>query len=91
MGYEELKGVAELAKEKDLYFVVEVTIPGQDETEFIANKPSSIDNKLAYYLGVYNEQLEHKMNNQVKIVNCMACDLSFLANEATEEDVEGVI
>ena len=38
MGYEELKGVAELAKEKDLYFVVEVTIPGQDETEFIANK-----------------------------------------------------
>ena len=91
MGYEELKGVAELAKEKDLYFVVDMTIPGQDETEFIANKPSSIDYKLAYYLGFYNEKLEHRMNNQLKIVNCMACDFSFLAYEPTEEDVEGVI
>lgn len=91
MGYEDLKGIAELAKEKDLYFVVEVTIPGQDETEFIANKPSSIDNKLAYYLGVYNEQLEHKMNNQVKIVNCMACDLSFLdCQDIDDNDVEMV-
>ena len=91
MGYENLKNIASIAKEKNICFIVEVTIPGQDETEFIANKPSSIDNKLAYYLGVYNEQLEHKMNNQVKIVNCMACDLSFLAYEPTEEDVEGVI
>ena len=39
--YKDLKNMAKLAKEKNLCLAVEVTIPGQEETEIIINRPSS--------------------------------------------------
>ena len=56
------------AKANDKDVCVEVTIPGQSETEYIINKNSSIDNKLKYYLNTYNDKLEHSRNKEVKIV-----------------------
>ena len=36
--YKDLKNMANLAKEKNLCLAVEVTIPGQEETEIIINR-----------------------------------------------------
>lgn len=72
--YEDLKNMAELAKKKNLCLAVEVTIPGQEESEIIINRPSSIDNKLKYYLGVYDENLSHRMNPAIKMVQISAVD-----------------
>lgn len=48
---------------------VEVTIPGQEDTEYIVNKNRSIDNKLDYYFQTYDDNLVHKHNEAIRIVN----------------------
>lgn len=53
---------------------VEVTIPGQEDTEYIVNKNRSIDNKLDYYLQTYDDNLVHKHNEAIRIVNAFAID-----------------
>ena len=53
---------------------VEVTIPGQDDTEYIVNKNRSIDNKLDYYFQTYDDSLVHKNNEAIRIVNAFAID-----------------
>lgn len=92
--HEDLKNMAELAKEKNLCLIVEVTIPGQEETEAIINRPSSIDNKLKYYLGAYNDQLVHKLNPAIRMVQLSAADFEYEIFESYKNvdpaDVEGV-
>ena len=53
---------------------IEVTIPGQEDTEYIVNKNRSIDNKLDYYLQTYDDNLVHKHNEAIRIVNAFAID-----------------
>ena len=53
---------------------VEVTIPGQKDTEYIGNKNRSIDNKLDYYFQTYDDNLVHKHNEAIRIVNAFAID-----------------
>ena len=53
---------------------VEVTIPGQEDTEYIVNKNRSIDNKLDYYFQTYDDNLVHKHNEAISIVNALAID-----------------
>ena len=53
---------------------VEVTIPGQEDTEYIVNKNRSIDNKLDYYFQTYDDNLVHKYNEAIRIVNAFAID-----------------
>ena len=77
MDKQDLINMAELAKEKNLCLIVEVTIPGQEETEAIINRPSSIDNKLKYYLSAYNENLVHKLNPAIRMVQLSAADLEY--------------
>lgn len=48
---------------------VEVTIPGQKDTEFIVNRYRSIKNKLFYYKKAYNELLENNRNKNIKIIS----------------------
>lgn len=62
---EELKEV----KEKGYHGFIEVTIPGQNETEFIINKPESIDNKIEYYKRTYDDNGIHKKCSDIKIVD----------------------
>lgn len=92
--YEDLKNMAELAKKKNLCLAVEVTIPGQEETEIIINRPSSIDNKLKYYLGVYDEHLAHRMNSAIKMVQISSVDVEEMLFEfykgVDPKDVVGV-
>lgn len=74
---QDLINMAEIAKKKNICLFIEVTIPGQEETEVIVNRPSSIDNKLKYYLGVYDENLSHRMNSAIKIVQISAGDFEY--------------
>ena len=53
---------------------VEVTIPGQEDTEYIVNKNISIDNKLDYYFQTYDDNLVHNHNEAIRIVNAFAID-----------------
>lgn len=64
-----LETVFKNAKQNGLDVCVEVTIPGQSDTEFIINKNASIDNKLEYYKKTYDEKLVHKHCNEIKIVS----------------------
>ena len=94
MDKQDLINMAELAKEKNLCLIVEVTIPGQEETEAIINRPSSIDNKLKYYLGTYNDQLVHKLNPAIRMVQLSAADFEYEIFESYKNvdpaDVDGV-
>lgn len=69
MNIKYLETVFKNAKENGLDVCVEVTIPGQNDTEFIVNKNASIENKLAYYKKTYDENLIHNHCNEIKIVN----------------------
>ena len=46
---------ANLIKEHGNMLGIEVTIPNQEATEIIINKPDSIDNKVDYYCKAYDE------------------------------------
>lgn len=48
---------------------VELTIPGQKDTEFIVNRYRSIKNKLNYYKRTYGEDLVHNKVSSIKIVS----------------------
>lgn len=71
---DELKEICQQAKESKIGLCIEVTIPNQDDTEYIINKSASIDNKLAYYEKTYGYNLTHRMNDRIKIVNAFAID-----------------
>ena len=74
MTKEELKKAFALAKESKLDIYVAITIPGQNDCEYIVNKYNSLDNKLEYYCKAYDEDCVHCMNNQVRIVDAGVID-----------------
>ena len=74
MTREELKEVFAQAKESKLDVYVAVTIPGQDDYEYIVNKYKSLDNKLEYYCKAYDENCVHCMNSQIKIIKAGMID-----------------
>lgn len=63
-----LETVFKHAKSQGLDVCIEVTIPNQDDTEYIINRNESIENKLSYYKKVYDEKLVHKNCKDIKIV-----------------------
>lgn len=74
MSREELKQVFKQAKDNHTDIYVAVTIPGQDDVEYIINKNKSLDNKLEYYCKAYDENGVHCMNNQIRIVKAGIID-----------------
>ena len=74
MSREELKQIFEQAKASKLGIYVAVTIPGQDDIEYIINKNSSLDNKLDYYCKAYDENCVHCMNDRIRIVKAGMID-----------------
>lgn len=74
MTKEELKNVFKIAKESKLDIYVAVTIPGQEDCEYIINKYKSLDNKLEYYCKAYDDSCVHCMNSQVRIIKAGVLD-----------------
>lgn len=62
------------ALQRGLDVCVEVTIPGQNDTEFIINKNASIKNKLEYYKKTYDYQCVHNHCGEIKIVSARMLD-----------------
>ena len=71
---EQLINIFMEAKRNKCDICVELTIPGQNDTEFIVNKNKSIENKLKYYLETYDDELKHRRNNNIRIINAFAID-----------------
>lgn len=74
MTKEQLINIFMEAKRNKCDICVELTIPGQNDTEFIVNKNKSIENKLKYYLETYDDELKHSRNNNIRIINAFAID-----------------
>ena len=74
MNREKLKEIFAEAKKNKMDIYVAVTIPGQDDHEYIVNKNKSLDNKLEYYCKAYDENCVHCMNNQIKIIDAGCID-----------------
>lgn len=70
----ELIDIFKEAKKNKCDVCVEVTIPGQEDTEYIINKNKSIDNKLEYYAQAYDDNLVHAYNDEIRIVNAFGLD-----------------
>lgn len=74
MTKEQLINIFMEAKKNKCDICIELTIPGQNDTEFIVNKNKSIENKLKYYLETYDDELKHRRNNNIRIINAFAID-----------------
>ena len=74
MTKEQLINIFMEAKKNKRDICVELTIPGQNDTEFIVNKNKSIENKLKYYLETYDDELKHCRNNNIRIINAFVID-----------------
>lgn len=67
----------EALKEHAQSVAVELTIPGQRDTEFIVNRYKSIKNKLNYYKKTYKENLVHNKVPSIKILSAGYGDADF--------------
>lgn len=63
---------------------VELTIPGQKDTEFVINKYSSIRNKISYYKRTYGEDLAHNRVPSIKILSAGYGDTDLWDNDNEE-------
>lgn len=81
---EELIRIFNYAKDNKMDICVEVTIPGQEDTEFIINSTNSLDNKLNYYLENYDDNLCLKRNHEVRIIDLMP--LNFVTTPQDKKD-----
>lgn len=74
MNRQDFIDIVEQIQENKQDLCVAVTIPGQNDVEYIINKHSNIDNKLAYYIKTYDEELKHCMNDRIQIVKVFGID-----------------
>lgn len=69
MTREELTLVFEQAKKSKSDIYIAVTIPGQNDVEYVVNKYRNLDNRLEYYCHIYDENGQRYLNKQVRIVD----------------------
>lgn len=67
--FQDLIDICIKAKECNRDVALELTVPGQAETEIIIVKVSNIDYKLDYYCKNYNENLELNRCKDIKILS----------------------
>ncbi len=86
MTRKELISICNQALEEGKDICVEITIPGQQDTEFIINLNDSIKNKLEYYCKAYDNDLVHSMNDRIKIVSVKKIKFSDEPNVNKQEN-----
>ena len=78
----ELENIFEEARKNHAQTIaVEITIPGQRDTEFIINQNRSFRNKLNYYKRTYNDDLIHNKVPSIKIVSAGFGDADLFKEE----------
>lgn len=74
---EELKKFFLDMKKEGLDVGIKLKMPNQKEPEIILNYNSSIDAKLKYYLDTYDDNLVHKNNPEIKIIDMIGTKIPF--------------
>lgn len=64
-------------KEKGLDMVIKLKMPNQEKPEIIMNYNKSIDTKLEYYQKTYTDDLVHKNNSDIQIIEILATTIPF--------------
>ncbi len=74
---EELKNFFLNMKKEGLDVAIKLKMPNQTEPEIIMNYNSSIDTKLEYYLNTYDDNLVHKNNPDIQIIDVIGTKIPF--------------
>lgn len=74
---EELKEFFLNMKKEGLDVGIKLKMPNQEESEIILNYNSSIDTKLEYYLNTYDDNLIHKNNSEIQIIDVIGTRIPF--------------
>lgn len=74
---QELKDFFLGMKKEGLDIVIKLKMPNQKEPEIIMNYNSSIDTKLEYYLNTYDDDLFHKNNPEIQIIDMLGTKIPF--------------
>lgn len=74
---EELKKFFIDMKKEGLDIGIKLKMPNQKEPEIILNYNSSIDAKLEYYLNTYDDNLVHKNNPEIQIIDMIGTQIPF--------------
>lgn len=74
---DELKNFFLGMKKEGLDVGIKLKMPNQKEPEIIMNYNSSIDNKLDYYLKTYDDELVHKNNPEIQIIDMIGTKIPF--------------
>ena len=74
---EELKKFFLDMKKEGLDVGIKLKMPNQKEPEIILNYNSSIDAKLKYYLDTYDDNLVHKNNSEIRIIDMIGTKIPF--------------
>lgn len=74
---EELKQFFLDMKKEGLDIGIKLKMPNQKEPEIILNYNSSIDAKLEYYLNTYDDNLVHKNNPEIQIIDMLGTQIPF--------------
>ena len=74
---EELKDFFLNMKKEGLDVGIKLKMPNQEEPEIILNYNSSIDTKLEYYLNTYDDNLVHKNNPEIQIIDMIGTSIPF--------------
>ena len=64
-------------KKEGLDVAIKLKMPNQTEPEIIMNYNSSIDAKLEYYMNTYDENLVHKNNPEIQIIDVIGTSIPF--------------
>lgn len=64
-------------KKEGLDVAIKLKMPNQKEPEIIMNYNSSIDAKLEYYLNTYDDNLVHKNNPEIQIIDMIGTSIPF--------------
>lgn len=74
---EELKDFFLNMKKEGLDVGIKLKMPNQIKPEIILNYNSSIDTKLEYYLNTYDDNLVHKNNPEIQILDMIGTEIPF--------------
>ena len=56
---------------------IKLQIPNQEKPEIIMNYNASIDTKLKYYIETYDDNLIHKNNSEIRIIDAFGMKIPF--------------
>lgn len=83
MNKEKLMKVFNNCQRKRMGIRIELEMPNQEDPEIIINTYKSLNTKQSYYCKVYDDDLRHKGNDKIKIINARPIQIKREAKRIT--------